>query len=86
MNWFGKKEEKRRMKRLFEESGKWYRGCYRNDKRNGVFTRAYPYSTNRKNFKKWLRRQSNRKFRRNEGEILNGCFHKKQYDLWWELY
>lgn len=87
MSWLAKKVEKQRMKKLYDETKTWYGcGCYHNDKRGGVLTRAYPYSTNHANMKKWWRRHSNRKFRRNETDILNGALHKRGFDLWWTLY
>ena len=80
-----KMEEKRRLKKLKHEHTNFY-GVYHNDKRNGILTKSYPYSTNHKNVKKWLRRMGNRKFRRNENDILNGGQHKKHFDLWWSLF
>jgi hypothetical protein len=80
-----KVEEKRRLEKLKHEHTSFY-GVYHNDKRNGILTKGYPYSTNHKNMKKWFRRLSNRKFRRKEDDILNGGQHKKHFDLWWTLF
>ena len=88
MRWEAKREEKRRMEKLYNETNALYaRGCYRNDQ--GMFVRWYPYSTNHDNNKKWWRRYSNRKFRRGKSrqeDVLNRAFHKRQFDLWWTLY
>lgn len=82
-------EEKRRLEKLYEETNNWIgSGVYRNCKREDTLTRAYPYSTNHKNVKKWFRRFSNRKFRRGKNEsedVLNRNQHKKNFDLWWTL-
>ena len=80
-----KMEEKRRLEKLRSERTSFW-GVFHNDKRNGILTKGYPYSTNHKNMKKWLRRIGNRKFRRNENDILNGGQHKKHFDLWWSLF
>ena len=64
-----KMEEKRRLEKLKHEHTNFY-GVFHNDKRNGILTKGYPYSTNHKNMKKWLRRIGNRKFRRNDNDIL----------------
>lgn len=90
MSWNAKKEENRRLKKLYKETGmKWFGlgpGAYHNSRRNDVLTRCYPYSTNHDNVKKWWRKHSNRRFRRNEKDILNRSLHKKSFDLWWKLY
>ena len=89
MKWSAKQEEKRRLKKLYDETGKFScaPGAFRNDKRGGILERGYPYSTNHKNIKKWLRRRSNRKNRRRaDEETLQRNQHKKQFDLWWELF
>ena len=91
MNHLAKAEEKRRLEKLESKAGSdnWCSVAYRNDKRGGVLKKAYPYSTNHKNMKKWFRRLSNRKFRRGKNEneeLLNGNQHKKKFDLWWTLF
>ena len=78
-----KMEEKRRLRKLYEKTGGYLNGCYIGS--DGVIRRWWPYSANC-NKKKDFRRISNRKFRRNKTEILNGGLHKKQFDLWWTLY
>lgn len=80
-----KMEEKRRLEKLQAERTAFW-GVFPNRKRNNFLTKGYPYSTNHGNNKKWHRRQSNRRFRRTEEDILNGNQHKKQYDLWWKLF
>ena len=89
MNWKSKREEKRRLEKLYEEIRNRYPGPYRDDRRGGIIKKGYPYSTNHKNVKKWFRRFSNRKFRRGKNEsedVLNRNQHKKNFDLWWTLY
>lgn len=91
MKWSAKMEEKRRLEKLYWKTcaGGCYTesGAYKSDRRGGRIIRVYPYSTNHSNVKKWFRRHSNRKFRRNNQEdILRGNQHKKQFDLWWTLY
>ena len=78
-----KMEEKRRLEKLLGETGGYLNGCFRDSK--GVLRRWWPYSSNANNKKHW-RRISNRKFRRDESEALNGGLHKKTFDLWWTLY
>ena len=90
MNHLAKEEHKRRLEKLYNETGKHFigPGAFMNDKR-GIFERGYPYSTNHKNIKKWFRRMANRKFRRGKNEnedILARSEHKKNFDLWWKLY
>ena len=86
MNWKSKREEKRRLEKLYEETRTYYAcGVYQNDKRDGILARVYPYSTGHPNNKKWWRRHSNRKYRRNKNEFLNRGEHKKIFDLWWTL-
>lgn len=80
-----KMEEKRRLEKLRSERTAFW-GVFPNRKRNETLVKGYPYSTNHKNIKKWFRRHSNRKFRRNEDDILNGNQHKKHFDLWWTLF
>lgn len=88
MSWQAKAEEKRRLEKLYDETKTGYGvGCYHNDKRGGILMRYYPYSTNHDNNKKWWRKHSNRRFRRNwKDDILNGNLHKRSFDLWWTLY
>ena len=91
MNHLAKEEEKRRLEKLYNKTGRFLigPGAFKNDKRGGVLTRGYPYSTNHKNIKKWFRRHSNRKFRRGKNEnenLMNGNQHKKHFDLWWTLF
>ena len=89
MNWKSKREEKRRLEKLYEEIRNRYPGPYRDDRRGGIIKKGYPYSTNHKNVKKWFRRMANRKFRRNKNdseEVLSRNQHKKNFDLWWTLY
>lgn len=91
MSWRGKTEEKRRMEKKYkEQSDRWYifNGVYRDDNR-GIFRRAYPYSTNHDNVKKWFRRFGNRVARRrldvSEDVIREKSGHKKIFDLWWKI-
>ena len=87
MSWNAKREEKKRMRRLHDQTrDKYATGCFIDDK--GVYRRWYPYSTNHDNVKKEFRRISNRKFRRiqNEDVPLERQAHKKTFDLWWTLY
>lgn len=89
MNHLAKEEHKRRLEKLYMETGNRYPGPYRDDKRGGIIKKGYPYSTNHKNVKKWFRRFSNRKFRRGKNEneeVLNRNQHKKNFDLWWTLF
>lgn len=89
MNHLAKAEEKRRLEKLYQETSTRYPWTYHNDKRGGILVKGYPYSTNRKNKKKWFRRFSNRKFRRGKNEsedVLNRNQHKKNFDLWWTLF
>lgn len=87
MSWASKAEEKRRLEKLMGGTSNFFIGpVYHNDKRGGYLLRAYPYSTNHTNNKKWWRRHANRKFRRNETDILGGALHKRNFDLWWTLY
>lgn len=85
MSWAAKTEEKRRLEKLYRERTAFY-GVYHNDLRGGILVKGYPYSTNHPNTKKWFRRHSNRKVRRNETDILTRAEHKKHFDLWWTLY
>lgn len=91
MSWRGKTEEKRRMEKKYkEQSDRWFifNGVYRDDIR-GIFRRAYPYSTNHDNIKKWFRRFGNRVARRrldvSEDVIREKSGHKKIFDLWWKI-
>lgn len=91
MSWRGKTEEKRRMEKKYkEQSDRWFifNGVYRDDNR-GIFRRAYPYSTNHDNVKKWFRRFGNRVARRrldvSEDVIREKSGHKKIFDLWWKI-
>ena len=91
MSWRGKTEEKRRMEKKYkEQSDRWYifNGVYRDDNL-GIFRRAYPYSTNHDNVKKWFRRFGNRVARRrldvSEDVIREKSGHKKIFDLWWKI-
>ena len=86
MSWLAKQNEKKRMKKLYDQTRSCYaRGCFIDDK--GVYRRWYPYSTNHVNLKKAFRQISNRKFRRGLREdVLNRGAHKKAFDLWWTLY
>ena len=93
MNHLAKAEEKRRLEKLYWETcagGRYTEsGAYKSNRRDGRIIRVYPYSTNRKNVKKWFRRFSNRKFRRGKNEnedVLNRNQHKKNFDLWWTLF
>jgi hypothetical protein len=97
MNWKSKREEKRRLEKLYKDFGEhsYCRGVWKDKsengkrKRGGTVFRIYPYSTNKKNVKKWFRRFSNRKFRRGKNEsenVLNRNQHKKNFDLWWTLF
>ena len=87
MSWKSKSEEKRRMEKLYNLTGvSFWSGAFKNQYRNDTLTKEYPYSTNHPNVKKWWRRYSNRKYRRNKDELLNRCEHKKIFDLWWTLF
>lgn len=91
MSWWGKTEEKRIMERKYKEhkDSYWiFNGIYKDHKR-GIFRRAYLYSTNHDNIKKWFRRFGNRVARRklsgNEDVIQEKSGHKKLFDLWWKI-
>ena len=94
MSWMGKMTEKKKLEKLRRQTWhKWGAGAFLNDKRGGVLWRAYDYSHSHPGAKKWLRRHSNRKFRRGEVAywdenivVLRRSGHKKQFDLWWELW
>ena len=87
MSHLAKVEEKKRLEKLYHErSPKHFWAIYHNDKRGGILEKGYPYSTNHKNVKKWFRRQSNRRVRRSEDDILGRAEHKKHFDLWWMLW
>lgn len=88
MSWRAKEKEKRRLKRLYGTGWSYWGPVYRNDRRGGYLCRAYPYSTNHGNNKKWWVKHSNRRFRRRKNEwddILQRSQHKKTFDLWWTL-
>lgn len=90
MSWLGKQKEKHRLKKLYEETydTKYYspKGAYIDQK--GVYRRAYPYSTNHDNNKKYWHRLANRIARRRLGdeETMDRSGHKKIFDLWWKIY
>ncbi len=93
MSWRAKRMEQRRLEKLYEETGRrWYGpGAYRSDKKGGRLCRSYSCTHSHPNIKKWFRRYSNRRFRRNKNEywredILQRGQHKKSFDLWWTMW
>jgi len=92
MSWLAKMMEKKRLEKLRQETWhSWGAGAFLNDKRGGVLWRAYDYSHSHPGIKKWLRKCSNRRFRRRKNEYwredtLQRSQHKKSFDLWWELW
>ncbi len=93
MSWRAKSIEKKRLRKLYNQTWHSYgAGAFYSDKR-GMLCRSYDYSHSHPNKKKWLRRHSNRKLRRGELKywdedilVLQRNGHKKQFDLWWELW
>lgn len=89
MSWIGKQREKHKMSKLFDQRPTYRyspKGVYVDSK--GVYRRAYPYSTNHDNNKKFFHRLANRITRRRLGdeESLGRCEYKKIFDLWWKVY
>lgn len=89
MSWLGKQNEKKRLKKLYEQRhkcGYLPRGAFIDKK--GLYVRIYPYSTNHDNIKKYYCTLANRKTRRVLGnvEALNRGMHKKIFDVWWMVY
>lgn len=88
MLWKGKKEEKRRLKKIASQSSGWGTGVW--EKKPGLYVRIYPYSlsgSSKTNMKKYYKNLTSRKVRRNcKDERLSRCGHKKVFDLWWTLF
>lgn len=86
MSYFAKIEEKRRLKKLYDEtktrygSGAWY------NEKKGRYIRYYPYSVShnigvKKFYRKLMRGRLN-----DCGELLpRRSAYKKYFDLWWTL-
>ena len=88
MGYFRKAEEKKRLKKLAEETENSYgRGAYFSNRKNR-YIRYYCYSDNHCNGKKrFFRRIGNRIVRRNNEEINCGkSWFKRTYELWWKMY
>lgn len=90
MLWKGKKEEKRRLKKIASQTSGWGIGV--REKKTGLYVRVYPYSKSRlsktnPSEKKYYKNFTSRKVRRNcKDERLSRCGHKKIFDLWWTLF
>ena len=94
MSWRGKTEEKRRLQKLYKDSGAmhWSGPVYKDEDR-GVLKKWYPYSTNHDNIKKYWKTHTSRLVRRRingrreeDEERMNRNGHKKIFDLWWTLF
>ena len=81
MSYHRKREENRRLKKLYDETksgyvaGAWY------DENKKRFIR---YSCNNKWHKEHCRRMIRRKLKRTFRNY-SGCTYKKMYDYWWEV-
>ena len=81
MSYQRKREENRRLKKLYEETknaygaGAWY------DERKGRYIR---YSCHSEWLKTHCRRMTRRRMKNKTGRY-SGCAYKKFYDYWWEL-
>ena len=77
------RERKRRLLKLYNETKyKYGSGVFYDEDKN----RYIRYSPSKKSsVPRWLRKQSNRKYRRHR-DILNHNLYKKVYDYWWELF
>jgi len=89
VSWFGKQQEKHKMERVYRMRPTYRyspKGVWIDDK--GVYHRAYPYSTNHDNNKKFFHRLANRTVRRRLGdeELVKRGGYKKIFDLWWSVY
>jgi len=83
MSYRRKKEDNRRLKRLYEETRTSYAAgaWYSDKKKRYIKTTASTAS----GYTKFLRRISNKKYRKHK-EIHNHCTYKKLFDYWWTLY
>lgn len=82
MSYQRKREEKRRLKKLAEDSCGWH-AYY--DKRRNRYKRCYLRNSR---YTKWVKTQSSRVARRrqNNGEYCNHNGYRKLYDYWWTLW
>ena len=80
MSYQRKQEDKRRLKKLHDETKyNFATGAYFSERKDRL-VRSYPSNT--PGLTKWLRRISNKKVRRNE-DNLNNSLYKRIFDYWW---
>lgn len=88
MSYFAKIEEKRRLKKLYDETKTRYgAGAWWNEKKSR-YIRYYPYSVSHNiGIKKFYRKLMRSKLNENvDKEILpQRSGYKKHFDLWWTL-
>lgn len=84
MSYRRKKEDKKRLKRLYEKTNNASTGAgvYYSDKKKRYIKTTASTATG---YTKFLRRISNKKYRKHK-EIHNFSAYKKLFDYWWALY
>lgn len=79
LSFFRKKEEKRRLRKLYEETfSKYGPGAFWSDRKER-YLRWYSNG-------KELRTMANRRVRRKKNELYSKGLYRKIFDYWWELF
>lgn len=86
MGYFAKIEEKRRLKKLYDEtktrygSGAWY-----SERKNRYIRYSLSDGNRSGNLKRYFSRVGNRRIRRLNDELPKKSLYKRYFDLWWTL-
>ena len=83
MSYRRKREDERRLKRLYDKTKHHYGAGVYFDKDKNRYIRYY--ASKRSGNTKYLKRQSNKRVRRSQSSMRHGQY-KRLFDYWWELF